>query len=86
MDADGCLIIRTNSDGETVSLAVEDQGHGIDPEILDKIGTPFFTTKESGTGLGLAICYSIAARHHASIEVNTSSCGSVFTVIFDAIA
>lgn len=84
MEAGGCLTIRTSVKGDDVSLSVEDQGHGIDPEVLDKIGTPFFTTKETGTGLGLAICYSIAARHQAHIDVETSPQGSVFSVIFKA--
>ena len=63
-------------------LAVQDQGPGIDPEILDKIGTPFFTTKDHGTGLGLAVCYSIANRHNADIKIETSSAGTTFYVKF----
>ena len=82
MEAGGCLTIHTCTKGDEVWLSVEDQGHGIDPELLEKIGTPFFTTKETGTGLGLAICYSIAARHHARIDVQTGPDGSTFSVIF----
>lgn len=40
-------------DGNVV--VVEDEGCGILPENLRKLGTPFFTTKDSGTGLGLAM-------------------------------
>lgn len=49
---------------------------------MKKIGTPFFTTKDNGTGLGLAICYSIAARHNASISIDTTSQGTTFWVQF----
>ena len=46
-------------------LAVRDEGNGIRPEVLEKLGTPFYTTKDNGTGLGLGVCYAIAARHNA---------------------
>ncbi len=83
MKSNGRLTIRTfmNSDEEIV-LSVKDQGCGIAPEDLDKIGTPFFTTKEEGTGLGLAICFSVAERHNATIKIDTGSEGTTFFVIF----
>ncbi len=83
MKSKGSLTIRTfmNSDAEIV-LSVKDQGCGIAPETLDKIGTPFFTTKEEGTGLGLAVCFSVAERHNATIKIDTGSGGTTFFVIF----
>jgi signal transduction histidine kinase len=78
----GNLTIKTFTDGEEVVIAVQDQGKGIEPDVLEKIGTPFFTTKNQGTGLGLAICYSITARHNASIKVDTGSTGTTFSVRF----
>jgi len=83
MDPGGKLTIRTfvNEDAEVV-LSVQDQGCGIAPEIVDKIGTPFFTTKEEGTGLGLAVCFSIAARHNATIKLDTGTGGTTFSVVF----
>ena len=65
-----------------VVLAVVDQGKGIKPEVLDKLGTPFFSTKDNGTGLGLGVCYAIAARHHAKIEIQTGTRGTTFFVKF----
>jgi len=82
MSPGGRLTIRTFVDGEETVLAVQDEGRGIALDILDKIGTPFFTTKENGTGLGLAVCYSIAARHKALIEVETAATGTTFSVRF----
>ena len=76
------LTIRTYTEDGQVVLAIEDQGTGIAPEVLKKLGTPFFTTKEQGTGLGLAICYSIAARNHATINVETSEKGTTFFIRF----
>ncbi|MDD4237682.1 MAG: PAS domain S-box protein [Desulfotomaculaceae bacterium] len=82
MSPGGNLTIKTFIDGEEVVIAVQDQGKGIEPDVLEKIGTPFFTTKNQGTGLGLAICYSITARHNASIKVDTGPTGTTFSVRF----
>lgn len=82
MSPGGTVNIKTFQEGEEVILSVQDQGRGIDASLLDKLGTPFLTTKDEGTGLGLAVCYSIAERHQASIKVETSSSGSNFLVIF----
>ena len=82
MPPGGCLFIRTYKDGDVVVLAVQDQGKGIEPDVLEKLGTPFFTTKENGTGLGLAVCYSIAARHNAKIEIETGADGTTFYIKF----
>lgn len=82
MSPGGILTIRTFTEGGEVVLSVQDQGRGIAPHVLEKIGTPFFTTKDNGTGLGLAVCYSIAARHNATIKVETDSTGTIFFVRF----
>lgn len=82
MDKGGLLIIKTFCINDEVILAIEDSGKGIRPEVMDKLGTPFFTTKETGTGLGLAVCYGIAARHNAIISFETSSKGTIFFMKF----
>ena len=82
MSTGGNLIISTFLLGKEVVLSVQDQGGGILPEAMDKLGTPFFTTKDTGTGLGLAVCYSIAHRHGASIKIKTDSGGTTFQVRF----
>ncbi|MDD4334581.1 MAG: ATP-binding protein, partial [Desulfotomaculaceae bacterium] len=78
------ITLKTFTEGDKVVLAVQDQGTGIEPDVLGKMGTPFFTTKDSGTGLGLAVCYSIAARQNASIRVETGPTGTTFYVDFSA--
>jgi len=82
MSPGGNLTIKTYIEEDEVVLAVQDQGAGIEPDVLEKLGTPFFTTKDNGTGLGLAVCYSIAARHKARIEVETGSNDTTFLVRF----
>jgi len=82
MPPGGKVIIRTYTEDNEVVFSVQDEGKGISAEVLEKIGTPFFTTKDKGTGLGLAVCYSIATRHKATISVDTSPGGSTFYVRF----
>ncbi|MFZ3130380.1 MAG: ATP-binding protein, partial [Desulfosporosinus sp.] len=82
MSGSGKLTIKTFMDGKEVVLAVKDEGNGIRPEDLEKMGTPFFTTKENGTGLGLATCYSITDRHNAEIQIETWPSGTTFYVRF----
>lgn len=83
MSAPGELKIETFMENENIVLAIHDKGHGIKQEFLDKLGTPFFTTKEHGNGLGLAVCYRIANRHNAKIHIQTSSGGTTFTIRFE---
>ncbi|MBU9671832.1 GAF domain-containing protein [Planococcus sp. CP5-4] len=83
MDEGQTLTIGTYLENENcVVLAVQDQGSGIDPAIIDKIGTPFYTTKDEGTGLGLGICYAVAARHNATITIETGPEGTIFFAKF----
>lgn len=82
MDKGGTLTISTKMEENWVLLEIRDEGKGIDPIVLGKLGTPFITTKEKGTGLGLSVCYSIVKRHNASIQVKTNDLGTSFTIRF----
>lgn len=82
MEPGGTLTIATGAEKGRVVLTVRDTGHGIPPEVLEKLGTPFVTTKENGTGLGLPVCYRIVERHGGKIDVKTSPAGTTFTIRF----
>ena len=83
MPENGLLSIETFVDkDDRPVLTVRDQGAGIPKEIEDKLGTPFVTTKTNGTGLGLAVCYSVASRHNAVIDYETSGEGTSFYIRF----
>lgn len=82
MPENGCLVISTFMEGQSIILSIKDEGTGIISEHMPKLGTPFFTTKENGTGLGLPLCYSIAEGHKAQIEIRTGSDGTTFLVRF----
>jgi signal transduction histidine kinase len=82
MSSGGQLRIKTFFVNSEVALVVSDEGNGIEQCVLDKLGTPFFTTKEQGSGLGLAVCYGIVSRHNGRISVETNPKGSSFYVYF----
>ena len=73
MPQGGKLTITTRGvdSGQAVEIEFGDEGVGIAPEELNKVFTPFYTTKTTGTGLGLAIVYGIVKMHRGSIEVSS---------------
>lgn len=79
------LIISTKlcPSGNEVSLSISDNGKGISPDNIKKIGTPFFTTKDNGTGLGLSVSYKIMKEHRGRIELHsTEGKGTEFILYF----
>jgi len=66
----------------SVRIWVADTGPGINPEVLNKIFNPFFTTKDTGTGLGLAIVHRIIECHGGLIlATNNEQGGATFTIL-----
>lgn len=61
------------SPGAYAKLTVRDTGTGIDPEIMDKIFEPYYTTKEvrRGTGMGLPVIHGIMKGHRGGIRVES---------------
>ena len=68
----GTLRLQSRTDPEGVRVEVSDTGRGIPREQLEKIFTPFFTTKKHGTGLGLAICEKLLNDHRGKIEAKSN--------------
>ena len=85
MPQGGKVKICTYNSDSTVFLTFSDEGMGIAPELMDKLGTPFFTTKDNGVGLGLAVCYRIVERHNAKLVVeNLPEGGAKVTITFNS--
>jgi signal transduction histidine kinase len=73
--------IRAGSRDENVMIFVSDHGEGIQPQHLENIFNPFFTTKPQGTGLGLAIVSKIIAEHEGHINVfSEAGAGTTFEI------
>jgi nitrogen-specific signal transduction histidine kinase len=75
MTGGGVLTVSVEGDREEVSFIITDTGTGIQKENMDKLFTPFFTTKEmgKGTGLGLALIYGIVKMHKGKIHVDSNA-------------
>jgi signal transduction histidine kinase len=70
------------SENENVVIRIMDNGTGMDPETLENIFIPFFTTKKQGSGIGLAFTKQILQLHHAEIRVNSAvGIGTEFTIL-----
>ena len=69
MDGAGRVRVTTAEDGDSVVLAVEDEGPGFGAEVAERALDPFFTTKVEGTGLGLAIVHRLVQLHGGSVAV-----------------
>jgi signal transduction histidine kinase len=65
-------LIKRDGYQNFVQVIIKDTGKGISEENMDKIFTPFYTTKHEGSGLGLAISNQIIQEHRGSIEVESN--------------
>jgi len=62
--------IRTTAvESDIVEISISDTGHGITPELKERLFLPYFSTKDRGTGLGLAIVSRIIEEHQGTIRV-----------------
>ena len=66
-----------------ICIEIEDNGHGVPEDLLDKIFMPFYTTKKEGSGIGLSLSRQIMFLHKGTIIVkNKADGGAVFTLVF----
>jgi two-component system, NtrC family, sensor kinase len=75
------LTTRPLHPGAGCVIEISDTGGGILPEHLEKIFTPFFTTKDNGSGLGLSVSYGIVKDHGGDLQVESSPAGTRFTIV-----
>nr|NGX55370.1 Sensor protein ZraS [Chlamydiota bacterium] len=77
----GNITVKLWKSEEVAHIAITDQGEGIAAKNLEKIFTPFYTTKCSGTGLGLSETDKIIKAHGGTIEIDSKvGQGSTFTI------
>ncbi len=79
----GEIIIKTETNEQTVTITISDNGSGMNESTLKKLFEPFFTTKPvgEGTGLGLSISYNTIKKHFGTIDVQSAlNQGTSFTL------
>jgi CheY-like chemotaxis protein len=83
-----CAGCRQPIDGAFVELYVDDNGHGMTPEVLERIFEPFYSTKETGkgSGMGLAMVHGIVHEHggHVVVESRPGE-GTRFRILLPAL-
>jgi CheY-like chemotaxis protein len=85
IDADVAAQYPDLNPGPYVRLTVSDTGHGMEPEIIERIFDPYFTTKEpdKGSGMGLAVVHGIVKSHGGTMTVESRvGEGTIFHVFF----
>lgn len=88
IDADVAAQYPDLNPGPYVRLTVSDTGHGMEPEIIERIFDPYFTTKkpDEGTGMGLAVVHGIVKSHGGTITVESKvGEGTTFHIYFPRI-
>ena len=88
IDNEECVSCLQSIRGEFVLLSVRDSGGGIDPEIIDKIFNPFFTSKGvgKGSGMGLSMVHGIVHSHGGHVRVRNVQGGAEFLMYFPVAA
>ena len=76
------LMIRSSQEQKQIVVLVSDNGTGIDPEIMDEIFVPFYTTKPQGSGIGLSLARQVMRMHGGNIRI-ASKRGEGTTVYLD---
>jgi len=81
MENGGNIFLNVVEVDENIQIQIIDQGSGIPKDLLNRIGEPFYTTKDKGTGLGLMVCFQIIESHDGAIHVDSKvDVGTTFTI------
>ena len=79
---EGLIVLKTIDEGKWVKWTIQDNGTGMEPEILAKIFEPFYTNKKKGTGLGMPIVKGIIESHNGIIRVaSKKDTGTKFEIL-----
>ena len=77
----GEIKVKTRVINQVVHISIQDTGVGIPPDMLKRIGEPFYTTKKKGNGLGLMVSFHIIESHDGKVDVVSEiNKGTTFTI------
>lgn len=83
----GRVEVAVEEEAGTARISVTDAGRGMSAEVLARIGTPFFTTREDGTGLGVALARATFVRHGGALTYESRpGAGTTATATLPAVA
>ena len=83
MEENGLLTICLYTEEEVIFIEIMDTGSGMTKEQIQKMGTPFYSTKEKGTGVGLTISYQLIHAMKGKVEIESEiGKGTKFTIRF----
>jgi two-component system sensor histidine kinase FlrB len=81
------ILVSTQADHLRANITIDDNGPGIDPQMLQSLFDPFATNRISGTGLGLAIARNTIRSHRGDIQArNRNEGGASFTVVLPSLS
>jgi len=73
----GAIVTRALRDDDRTRFEVQDDGPGLDPDVVGRLFEPLVTSKARGTGLGLSLCSIIIAAHGGAISAGAGDRGGV---------
>jgi two-component system response regulator PhcR len=83
----GKVSILARPDADMLELQIRDDGVGMAPDVLSRVGTPFFTTRPDGTGLGLAQCQRLVGTAGGRFRIESErGIGTTVTIILPTAA
>lgn len=68
LKTNGVVEIEAHAEQDTAIIRIKDNGEGMEPEQIAKLGEPYYSTKTKGTGLGLMVTFRIIEVMHGTIE------------------
>ena len=71
----GEVEVASGADGRSAWLEIRDRGHGLSPDVADRVFEPYVSTRRRGSGLGLAFVSDIAQQHHGDITLTNREGG-----------
>ncbi|MFD3447510.1 ATP-binding protein [Microbacteriaceae bacterium 4G12] len=83
MPTGGNLHITVTNESGSVQIIIQDTGIGMNEEQLNRLGSPFYSTKEKGTGLGMMVVFSVIKAMSGTINISSKvNMGTQFTLLF----
>jgi signal transduction histidine kinase len=79
------VAVEARAQGDMLELTIQDDGIGMTPDVLSRVGTPWFSTRPEGTGLGVANCQRLIGRAGGRMRIDSEpGVGTTVTILLPA--